>query len=582
MIDFNQFQFLYPGYLLLLPLIWWLLRIFSRHTRRHSMWSKLCDPWLLDKMIVSNHGRNGGRLMIWTLVIVLSLAIIAAAGPSWRKQAYPIMESSSARVLAIDLSASMLVSDIRPNRFEHAVAAAREILSVEFDGETGLIVFAGAAFVVSPLTRDAKTLVAFLDALDPSTMPVDGTRIDLAISSADLLLEASPAENGQILIVTAGDSWGEQAVSAALSATDKGHRISVFAIGSVTGGPLQDNKGRLQHDENGKFVLSRTNFELLERIVQIGNGTMIAMNSHQEYTNPMISRLAAGELIQSENKNGDSQRAAANDGAWLVLLILPFALLLFRKNLIWMMLLALLLPSDRELYAGEWDSFWNHPEKLAFDAYLQGDYQSATELSTNPQLRASAFYRSGQFQLAIEFFNDEISADSMYNRGNALARQKMFPEAVAAYQQALKLNPDLDVARYNKRMLELFLEQQLETENQSSDGADGVGPSAENPEQVDGEARIGVIGEDQTNPADDPQPGPGVGASMQSGQVDPLERFNGQEQEMERFILRVQGDQQLPDREFIERWISSLPETSTDLFRRKFLRDFQRQKPPSR
>ena len=582
MIDFSQFQFLYPGYLLLLPIIWWLLRIFSRHTRRHSMWNKLCDPGLLQKMIVNNHSRDEGQIMIWTLVIVLSLAAVAAAGPSWRKQSYPIMESSSARVLVIDLSASMLVSDIRPNRFEHAVTVAREILSAEFDGETGLVVFAGAAFVVSPLTKDAETLLAFLDALDPSTMPLDGTRLDLAITSAELLLQASLADNGQIIIVTAGDSRGGQAVSAALNAADNGHRVSVFAIGSPTGGPRQDSKGRLELDANGKFVLSRTNFELLERIVRIGNGTMVTMKQYRGYANPLVSRLAADELIQSKNKNGDSQRAAANDGAWLVLLMLPFTLLLFRKNLIWMMLLVLLLPNDHELYAGDWDSFWNHPEKLAFDAYLKGDYQSSYELSSNSQLRGSAFYRSGQFESALELFNDDASANSMYNRGNALAQKKMFPEAVVAYQKALDLNSDLAVARYNKRMLELFLEQQLETENQASDGADGLDSSADNMEPADGEARIGVIGEDQTNPADDPQSGPGIGASMQSGQVDPLELFNGQEQEMERFVLRAQGDQQRPDLEFIERWISSLPETSTDLFRRKFLRDFQRQQPPSR
>jgi Ca-activated chloride channel family protein len=544
MIDFSQFQFLYPGYLLLLPIIWWLLRIFSRHTRRHSMWNKLCDPGLLHKMIVNNNSRDEGQLMIWTLVVILSLAAVAAAGPSWRKQSHPIMESSSARVLAIDLSASMLVSDIKPNRFEHAVTVAREILGAEFDGETGLVVFAGAAFVVSPLTKDAETLLAFLDALDPSTMPLDGTRIDLAIISADLLLQASLADNGQILIVTAGDSRGGQAVSAALNAADNGHRVSVFAVGSPTGGPLQDSKGRLKLDANGKFVLSRSNFELLERIVQIGNGTMVTMKQYQGYANPLVSRLAAGELIQSENKNGESQRAAANDGAWLVLLMLPFTLLLFRKNLIWMMLLVLLLPNDHELYAGDWDSFWNHPEKLAFDAYLKGDYQSSYELSSNSQLRGSAFYRSGQFESALELFNDDASANSMYNRGNALAQQKMFPEAVVAYQKALDLNPDLAVARYNKRMLELFLEQQLETENQASGGADGLAPSADNMEQADGEARIGVIGEEQTNPADDPQPGPGIGASLLSGQVDPVEHFDGQEQEMDRFVLRAQGDQQ--------------------------------------
>jgi len=65
---------------------------------------------------------------------------------------------------------------------------------------------------------------------------------------------------------------------------------------------------------------------------------------------------------------------------------------------------------------------------------------------------------------------------------------------------------------------------------------------------------------------------------MQSTQVDPFESFDGLEQQLERFDIRAQGDDQLPDPEFIERWIKTLPETSTDLYRRKFLRDYQRQK----
>jgi hypothetical protein len=85
------------------------------------------------------------------------------------------------------------------------------------------------------------------------------------------------------------------------------------------------------------------------------------------------------------------------------------------------------------------------------------------------------------------------------------------------------------------------------------------------------------VGQGETNPGDDPELGPGLGASNQSGQVDPVERFDGLEQDPGRFDLRAQSGARLPDPEFIERWLNSLPESSTDLFRRKFLRDYQRQ-----
>jgi Ca-activated chloride channel family protein len=490
-----------------------------------------------------------------------------------------MLESTSARIVALDLSRSMLVEDIKPNRLAQAVAAAGEVISTDFEGETGLVVFAGRAFVVSPLSRDAKTLLAFLDVLDPSTMPEDGTRIDLAISTAQDLLEASVAGSGQILIITAGasnDSTG--AVQAALTAANQGHRVSILAVGTAAGGPLLDLEGRLMPDKDGKIVLAKTNFPLLERVTQIGNGSIVELKDTRGYDDLLLARLGADELIESEKTTDSSQRAASNDGAWMVWLILPFTLVLFRKNLIWMILLTVLVPDGRELYAKEWDGFWNHPEKLAFEAYLRGDYQSSYELSSNPLLRGSAYYRNGQFQQAQELFSEDDTASAIFNLGNTLAQQNQFPEAVLAYQKALLLNPDLESARHNKRLIEIYLEQQSEANGTQSGDSDEAESPDEYQNQGDTEMRIGVA-ETPTNPGDDPELGPGLGASMQpGGQVDPFERFDGQEEALQRFILRAQTGEQPLDPEFIERWIRSLPETSTDLFRRKFLRDAQRQK----
>ena len=119
----------------------------------HPCGAESGEPQLLHNMLVEKSGRDGKRWLIGIMIIVLTLGVLALAGPSWHQQSYPMMESISARVVALDLSRSMLVEDISPNRFTQAVAAAREIISSDFDGETGLVVFAGAAFVVSPLSR---------------------------------------------------------------------------------------------------------------------------------------------------------------------------------------------------------------------------------------------------------------------------------------------------------------------------------------------------------------------------------------------------------------------------------------------
>ena len=137
--DSAVFQFLNPGWLLLLPPAWWLIWSYSRRAGRESMWNRICEPRLLDKMTGDGQAGTSNRMLAWTLGIVMTLSIIAAAGPSWRKQSYPILESTSARVVALDLSRSMLVQDVKPTRFAHAITAAREIITADFDGETGLV-----------------------------------------------------------------------------------------------------------------------------------------------------------------------------------------------------------------------------------------------------------------------------------------------------------------------------------------------------------------------------------------------------------------------------------------------------------
>ena len=577
MTELANFQFLNPLWLVLLAPTWWLIWTYCRHPRQQSMWRRICDPRLLDSMLAEKPDSSGNGWLAWILAIVLTLGLLSAAGPGWRKQSYPMMESASARVLVLDLSRAMLVEDVRPRRFTHAVAAAKEIVSADFDGETGLVVFAGAAFVVSPLSRDATTLLAFLDALDPSTMPGDGTRMDLAIGSAQGLLAASIAGRGQIIIVTAGAGDNNAAIAAVLKAVKQGHQISVLAIGTAEGGPLLDTEGGLLRDSQGRVLLTKTNFALLDRIARIGNGVLVTMTGASAMEDLLMSRLGASQLIESGQAGDNSARAAANDGVWIVLLMLPLALLLFRRNLIWMLLLGVTFPGDGELYAREWNLFFNHPEQLAFEAYQQGDFQASYELSSNPALQGSAYYRSGQYQRALESYSKDESAASIYNRGNTLAQQQEFAAAIIAYQKALELNPGLGPARYNKRLLELYLEQEYESANGPSGEAD-ADESIADARLLDAEARIGVVGQELTNPAEDQQLGPGLGASMQAGQANPFERFDGLEQEMERFTLRSQDAERLPDAEFIERWISALPDTSTELFRRKFLRDFQRQK----
>ena len=577
MTELADFRFLYPAWLLLLPLAWWLVWLYARGSTQRSMWRNLCDPRLLAAMRVDTAAGRGANWLIRALVAVLTLAILAAAGPSWRQQSSPGLESANARVVVLEMSRAMLVRDVVPDRISQALAAAREIIGADFSGETGLVVYAGGAFVVSPLSRDANTLLAFLDALEPDVMPVDGSRVDLGIERARDLLLSTPDESGQILLIGAGLEKLGAAERAAAAAARDGHQVSMLAIGTATGGPVIDDDGGLLRGESGNYLLARTPFEDLERIIAVGNGVLLRLNRATEYDALLGSRVLAGGLVASGANFDTGKQPASNDGYWLVWLMLPFALLLFRRNLIWVLLIAIGLPAGEGVYAAEAGDFWLHREKLAFDAYHAGDFATAGAVSRNPLLKGAALYRNGDYSTAAEVLARADDAQAHYNRGNALVQLDRFDAALEAYTRALELDPGLIDARYNRRLLELYLEQEkLTASADPEDGSEGE-LAGDAQSRSEGEGRVGILGQQSINPADQPRIEPGLGASQQPGSPNPSEEYDPFDRQSDRFAMRNEIEAQRAQT-LIDHWINNLPLTSTELFQRKFLRDHQRQK----
>jgi Ca-activated chloride channel family protein len=574
--ELAAFRFLHPAWLLLLPPLWWLAWIYARGSFQRSMWRRLCDPGLLEALRVDLSGTKEGDWLLRSLLAVLSLSILAAAGPSWRPQSSPELAPANARVIVLELSPAMRVRDVEPDRLAQALTAVDEILAADFSGETGLVVYSGAAFVVAPLSRDADTLRAFLDALEPAIMPVEGRRIDLGIDRARDLLLSTPDDNGQILVVASGNDDHTRAEQAAAAAAADGHQVSMLAIGTEAGGPVIGADGSLLRDDSGNYVLARTAFEDLERIVAAGNGRLLRLTRATGFDALLGSRILAGGLVENAPGFDARKRPAANEGYWLVWLTLPFALVLFRKNLLWILLLAIWIPTGNGPYAADFDDVWRHREKLAFEAYRKEDYPIAAELSRDPLLQGAALYRGGEYTRAAESFARGDSARSHYNHGNALVQLERFDAAIEAYARALELDPGFADASYNKRLLEIYLEQEriaALADAQESGDADSPGNAQS---QASGEGRVGMLGQQSLNPADQQRLAPGLGASSQSGIPNPAEEYSPLQGQTEQIQVGEALDQPRV-RSQVEHWIRSLPLTSAELFQRKFLRDYQRQ-----
>lgn len=573
----NGLTFLSPAWFLLLPLLWWLVHSFTRYFRRQSTWSKICEARFLSLLSRTSSKKTSSTHLAIILNILLSTGIIALAGPSWQKQGFPLLESAAARVLVLDLSQSMLVEDIKPNRLDRAVNIAGEIINSDFDGETALVVFAGAAFTVSPLTRDASTLLEFIEALSPYSMPLDGDRLDLALHKAVQLLAASITKTGQVFIITDGSSHFEQTTKIASEAGLAGNYISALVIGTPQGGPVKNADGGLKRNRNGEFILSKPNFEQLESITRAGRGRLIKLTDFSRSIDSLMRQTATSEL-QIQDRATETFREPENGGFWLLWFMLPLALLLFRKNTIWLILIAVVLPGERGLYAMEFNELWFNSEQRAFEAFQNGRHDEVQRLSKNPYLTGSALFRAQDYAGAIKYYSQQNSAQSFYSLGNALAFQGKLEQALILYQQALTLDSDFEDARFNQNLIENYLTRPTVGDEDSSDEGNSNSAHEDPQEENIGQSRQGQISEisDFRDLIDQA----GIGASPAANQTNFNEEENIGEAHirLEQFLLGIQADNTIPDPELVTLWIESLYTDPAELFKRKFLRDYLRDK----
>ena len=211
------------------------------------------------------------------LFISFGLILIALAGPRWGSHYQEVSRKGVDIMVVADVSPSMLVEDVDPNRLERAKREILDLLRVLQGDRIGLIAFSGAAFVQCPLTLDYAALQMFLDALEPDLVPVPGTDIGAAIEAGISSFDINTETERVILLITDGEDNENRGLDAARKALEKGVKIFVFGMGEISGGPIPagDGKGGFKKDEEGNLVLSKLDEGNLKKIASSTGGIYV-------------------------------------------------------------------------------------------------------------------------------------------------------------------------------------------------------------------------------------------------------------------------------------------------------------------
>ena len=199
---YSDFHFLRPLWLLnlLLAVLLWATIHYGASSERR--WRRIIAPHLLAHLKVG--GEQGWRFRPLHLVLMLIvLGSLGAAGPTWEREASPFAEDTAPLVIALDLSDSLNAIDIQPTRLERAKQKIRDLVSLRKGSRTALLVYAGSAHTVLPLSDDPALFETFLSALSSSVMPVAGKDPTKALALAEEIL-ASDDVPGSILFLTDG------------------------------------------------------------------------------------------------------------------------------------------------------------------------------------------------------------------------------------------------------------------------------------------------------------------------------------------------------------------------------------------
>lgn len=593
-----NFHFLRPWWLvglLALPLLW---VSFSRSRSDAGSWRGVVDAHLLRHVIDFEGEHGSSAIPRWLLMLGCLLTTLALAGPAWERLPQPLYKNGAARVIALQLSNSMSAKDVKPSRYERARFKVDDILRHSADMQTALIAYAGDAFVVAPLTDDVNTVSNLVDALDPGVMPVDGDNTAKAVHLGVKLIRQSGQSRGQIILVA--DSVGPDAVAAARQAHAQGIDISVLGVGSSQGSPVVLPNGGFLKNSNGDIVLPKLDPASLEAVANAGGGSYATVSAGSDDVDTVMGNISPRISAHGQAHAVDSTSSRFIDrGPWLVLLLLPIAALGFRRGWLLLVPLALCLHT-RPASAVSWNDLWQRPDQRARAELDAGHARQAQAIAQDPSLRGAAAYRAGDYPSAARDFARNDSADALYNRGNALARQRHYQQALKAYDLALKQQPGMPDALANKKAIEDWLKQQKKNrQNQSKSGSEGKQQQSGKQNDSESQRQKNAQQSSQNNSSQQKRDSSSAGkndkqSKARAGNAHDERKAEQQfSKQMENALKQQQKRKQPPSvqlgaregnhpqnekQQAVEQWLQRVPDDPGGLLRRKFQLEYEQRR----
>jgi Ca-activated chloride channel family protein len=278
-------------------------------------------------------------LKVLTIAIGLSFLIIALVNPKMGTKLKTVKRQGVDVVFALDVSKSMLAEDIAPNRLEKSKQIISKIIDKLGSDRVGIIIYAGNAYPLLPITTDHAAAKMFLQNANPDMVSSQGTAINEALKLAKSYYDDEDQTNRYLFVISDGEDHEENVSYVAKEATKEGINVYTIGVGTSKGSPIPlKREGTLigyKKDRKGEVVITQLNDKTLQTIASEGNGEYLYGNNTSKTVDYIDKLLLAADKKEFETKQFSDYK---DQFQWFVgfgLLFLIFDTLMFNKKTKW-------------------------------------------------------------------------------------------------------------------------------------------------------------------------------------------------------------------------------------------------------
>lgn len=253
-----------------------------RHLARVRQQRELASPAVWDRVMGGAPATGLVRLLLWCGAA--ALLMLALARPQWGELPGEASLRTRDLVVALDVSDSMLATDLAPSRLARALEGVVRLLPLLEGNRVGVVVFAGEAYPLVPLTTDLDAVAVFLSGIQPGMVARPGSNIQAAVA-ASLELLPPDGEGRVLLLVTDGENLQGDVDAAVAALKDSGVGAVTVVAGTERGGPIPvsaaDGSVQYKRDSGGQPVITRAHPEVLAAIAGAVDGAAVSLDDRR-------------------------------------------------------------------------------------------------------------------------------------------------------------------------------------------------------------------------------------------------------------------------------------------------------------